>query len=796
VSLVRCSHDQPIALIANARTIAGAHFHPFPMRQHALWRAVVVAGAVLAGTIHVPAHAQPPRAPGAIAGTVTDSATGLPVVGAEVRLVEQHRVDRTHEDGGFEFRDLSPGNYMLSVRRLGYRESRHAVAVTSGGTAQARVVMRAAAVELSPTLVTGSLSERPGEEVLSPTSVLSGAALDRKLDATLAQSLLSTPGVSVTSISPSTSRPIIRGLGGDRIVVLEDGQRPGDLSAMSGDHAVTIDPLNASRIEVVRGPMSLLYGSSALGGVVNVVREEIPTSRPDRLHASLNLQGATVNSSGSVGGFALHHLGDLAVRAEGSIRSAGNTQTPEGELVNTGVAESNVAIGAALTGTGGHVGTSFRRYENEYGIPGGFVGGHASGVDISMRRNTFRTEGDLHLEGGPFSSLTATGVYTDYHHTEFEPSGSIGTLFGQEFITGELTARHNAVGPVALGALGLRAQYRDITTGGSLQTPSTWDVSLAAFLVEEVATGPFRWQAGVRYDWAKYTPREATFIDVGGVRVPVRERTFGSLSGSAGFLYEVSSGVRLGASVNRAYRTPDFNELYSNGPHLAANSFNVGDPNLKEETGIGLDAFVRVTRGRMNAEVAGFTNRLANFIFESSRGRAEIGTQGGRPRFQYTNEAARFTGAEGRLEWSLSQQLVFEATASYVAARFTSERDSIPVISAEDTMFVAASKYPPFIPPLNGQVGLRLDRTRWFVSLGGRYASRQDRLGDFEAPTSGYLVPNGSAGIRLVRGSQLHTLTLRIDNAFDRTFRDHLSRIKAIMPEPGRNVSLLYRLTL
>ena len=134
--------------------------------------------------------------------------------------------------------------------------------------------MTPAAVELAASVVTGTLSARSGEEVLSPTSVLSGAELDRRLANTLAGSLQSQPGVSVTSISPSTARPVIRGLGGDRILVLEDGQRPGDLSAMSGDHAVTIDPLTAQQIEVVRGPMSLMYGSSALGGVVNVVREE------------------------------------------------------------------------------------------------------------------------------------------------------------------------------------------------------------------------------------------------------------------------------------------------------------------------------------------------------------------------------------------------------------------------------------------------------------------------------------------------------------------------------------------
>jgi iron complex outermembrane receptor protein len=737
----------------------------------------------------------PPSVTGSVHGIVTDSTSGLPVIAAEVRLVELHRLERTHADGRFDFPDVPAGRYTITTRRLGYRLLSQSVTVQAGEDLSVVLAVRAAAVELAPSVITGALSERPGEQVLSPTSVLAGASLDRKLDATIAASLESQPGVSVTTLSPATARPVIRGLSGDRIVVLEDGQRPGDLSAMSGDHAVTVDPLTATQIEVVRGPMSLLYGSSALGGVVNVVREEIPRSRPDRVHGTLSAQGTSVNSGGTLGGVANSRLGVWALRGEGSLRTANDTRTPVGKLVNTGVKEYNLSAGASLVRGWGHAGAAYRFYSNDYGIPGGFVGGHPSGVDITMRRHALRAESDVHLTRGPFATVQATATGTDYHHTEFESSGAVGTTFGQSIGAGELTARHDTWGPFALGAVGVRAQYRDITTGGSLRTPSTSDVNLAGYLVEELGRGAVRVQAGARYDWASYSPHEQTFIDVGGVRVPVRDRTFGSVSGSLGILYTPAEGIRLGASLNRAYRTPDFNELYSNGPHLAANSFIVGDPDLSEETGLGVDAFLRVNRGPVNAELAAFRNTLADFIFESSRGRAEIGPQGGRPRFQFTNEAARFSGAEGRMEWSVTTSLVLDATASYVQARFTSRRDSLPVISGTDTTFVAPAKYPPFIPPLNGQIGLRVDRTRWFAGAGARFAARQNRVGDFEDPTAGYIVPNANVGWRAVRGSQLHTVTLRVDNAFDREYRDHLSRIKLIMPEPGRNVSLLYRLT-
>ncbi len=275
----------------------------------------------------------------------------------------------------------------------------------------------------------------------------------------------------------------------------------------------------------------------------------------------------------------------------------------------------------------------------------------------------------------------------------------------------------------------------------------------------------------------------------------MRERSFGALSGSLGLLWTAAEGVRVGASVSRAFRTPDFNELYSDGPHLAANSYDVGDPSLRQETGVGVDAYVRVSRERGEAELSAFTNRLSDYIFPSSRGRAELGGEAGdRPRFQYTNEDAELRGLEGRVEWSLVPRVVAEGTASYVRARFTSARAPIPVISDADTTFVPASEHPPFIPPLNGRVGLRWELHNLTLAGGTRLSARQERTGDFEEPTAGYAVTDASASWRFVLGGQLHTLTLRVDNLFDREYRDHLSRIKAIMPEPGRDISLLYRL--
>jgi iron complex outermembrane receptor protein len=205
-----------------------------------------------------------------------------------------------------------------------------------------------------------------------------------------------------------------------------------------------------------------------------------------------------------------------------------------------------------------------------------------------MRRNTLRAEAERRWSNGevprvlgvPLSSARLTAGYTDYGHRELEASGAVGTRFDQQLGQADLLVRHGEVGAVTSGALGARVQARGIVTGGSLRTPSTDDYGAAVFLVEEAALGRVRLQGGLRYDWARYEPRERAFVRVGDDRFPTDPRTFGAFSGSLGALLEAGYGVQVGASLARAYRTPDINELYSDGPHLAAYIYEVGNPRL------------------------------------------------------------------------------------------------------------------------------------------------------------------------------------------------------------------------
>lgn len=710
-----------------------------------------------------------------VTGIVRDAATGAPLTAAFVRLMELRRDDVTHEDGRFELRNVGPGTHTLIVQRLGYRSHSSTLVVQPNvAPPPITVSMEASPMQLEQVVVTGVVGPQRRDDALRLTSVVSGQELDRKLESTIAATLRNEPGMAATSLGPATSRPVIRGLGGDRILVLEDGARVGDLAASSPDHAVAVEPITARQLEVLRGPAALLYGSNALGGVVNVVREDIPRSLPDAVHGTVGVQGQSVHQGLMLGGYVASGVGPLAVRAEASGRVTGDMQTPVGRLENTDSRTLNAALGAGWIRSAGHVGGSYRYYYSRYGIPGGFPGAHTQGVTIDMERHSGRAELQRRSGLNPFAQLDATASISSYWHQETEATGLVATDFQMLTAATDVIARHEQQGIFTRGAVGFRAQFRDFTAGGSVGTPPARDLALAMFALEQYERGRLQLEAGARYDFHRVEPLDdQAAINIGNIRT----RTFGSFSGSLGGLVHVTDGVSAGATLNRAFRTPDFTELFSDGPHLAAFREEIGNPDLREEIGVGVDGFVRLRRGAMRAEIAAFRNVIDNFIyprFTGDTGRLEL------PLYQYQGERALLTGVEGSLEWTVMRDVLLETTLSGVRGTLTTTDQPMP-----------------FMPPVNGVLNVRYDRPSFFAGAGLRSAAAQRRVGEdpLDLPTRGFTIFNLQGGYRWTLRNQLHSVTLRIDNLTDREYREHLSRTKVIMPEAGRDISLLYRVT-
>jgi iron complex outermembrane recepter protein len=719
----------------------------------------------------------------AVEGIVYDAVTAHPLPGTLVRIIGLARQDVTHENGEFHLLNLPAGRHTILFERLGYRRETRVVELARRETIELQVEMRPSVIELPGIMVTGAARAGLGDQAVRPANIVAGQDLARKLDVTLAGTLQHEPGVAVTSVGPATGRPVIRGLGGDRVLILEDGARVGDMSATSSDHALSVDPLNAHRIEVVRGPTALLYGSNAIGGVINVIRDEVPTTLPERATGLLSAQGQTVNAGLAAGGSTHIGLGSLALRAEGSYRDAGDLRTPQGTLENTGLRTYSLSAGASRVGARGHVGAAYRYYDNTYGVPGGFVGSHPEGVDIEMRRHSLHAQAHLGQAIGPFRGIELDGKYTNYRHRELEAHDIVGTEFGLLTAAADLLARHDAWGPFSNGAVGTRFGWQDYVAGGSTDTPPSQEWTAAVFALEEVDIGRARLQGGARFDWHRIVPGDTTTeLDIGVVRT----RTFGSISASLGVLYALTPQISAGASVGRAYRTPDTGELYSQGPHLAAYSFEVGNPDLAAETGLGLDAFLRLHGDWHSGEVAVFRNNIDNYIYYRDTNRTDART--GLPIFQATGADAVLTGFELSGSAEPVRHIGLTGVVSYVRGTLTADRQPLP-----------------FIPPLQGRLTVRYDRPGFFLGGTWRAAAAQERVAtqEFELPTPGYHLFDADAGLRWMTLGRLQSLTLRLENLSDRAAFDHLSRVLRRDADgdadrraagPGRSASLIYRM--
>jgi iron complex outermembrane recepter protein len=706
-----------------------------------------------------------------INGVVVDAVTGRPLPGTIVRVVGLGRQDVTHDGGEFHLINLPAGRYTVLFERLGYGRVVRELQLAAGQSVDLRIEMRPSAIELPGIVVTGTPRASLGEQTVRPARVVSGQDLARKLDITLAGTLRTEPGMATTSIGPATARPVIRGLGGDRVLVLEDGARVGDLSSSSSDHALSVDPLNAQRIEVVRGPSALLYGSNAIGGVINLIRDEVPSARPERPTGVVSVQAQSVNAGAGAGASGQAAAGRLVLRGEGSFRQSGDLRTPHGALENTDLRTYSLSAGASRVARAGHAGAAYRYYDNSYGIPGGFVGSHPEGVTIEMRRHSVHAQA-LTRRAGPLNSAELDLKYTNYYHRELESDGSLGTEFGLLAAAAELIGRHEQLGRLSSGAVGARLDWEDFVAGGSSRTPPSQSVTAALFVLEELDFGRMRLQGGGRLDWHRVEPGETT------TATAVRTRTFGSYAASLGALYDLDGGVGIGVSLARAYRTPASGELFSQGPHLAAYSFEIGNPDLEAEVGVGIDVFVRAARDRFNAEAAAFRNVLDNYIYYRDTGTL---SPTGLPVYQATGTDARLEGFElsGALE--VVRRFVLSGVASYVRGTVTETGEPLPMM-----------------PPLHAQLTARYELPRLFVGVTWRGTAEQDRAAEFETATPGSTVIEADAGVRWVALGRVHSITLRGDNLTNAVVYDHLSRIRERGTDQraagaGAGVSMIYR---
>jgi len=706
-----------------------------------------------------------------VAGSVLSADGGEPVAGAVVRLLETGRTVTTAADGRFSFAGTGSDSLSLRVEHPMFVRWERRI---RSGAREIEIVLERCQYVADEVVVTADRGAGDFVEA-EPAERLAGADLRRRLGGTLAATMADLPSVAQRSMGPAPARPVVRGLDGNRLLVLEDGTSTGDLSASSPDHAVIVEPLLTSRIELVRGPAAFQYGSNVIGGAIDVRRGALPGGDIDGWSASAGTQLESVNEgvAGQIG--LIGREGSFVFKGDAVGRRTGDLTTPAGELDNTSSDGWDLTAGSAWTSDRIELAGAVGRFEAGYGIPGGFMGGHTHGVDIEIERS--RYDGRLLVQnaGLGFDRVEVLGSYKRYYHEEIESTGICGVSFG--LVTYDAIARAKVAEGGLLGgaAFGVSAQHRDLATACLSFLPHTEEQSIGGFGYQSWNLGRFDLEGAVRWDRRVVTPAYADTNKAGIIRT----RTFNGFSGSASGSWHLDAHNRVRAIVSRTFQPPAVEELFSEGPHLAAYSYEIGDADLGAEHSWGSELEYQAGTDQLSLAVAAFYYDIDGYIFAADTGELEYGPgeEGYLSRYQYAGLDAVLKGAEMSCGVRADDTWSLQATVSHVRGALTG---------------VTASPLPR-IPPLSGHVDLIRKGKSARAILTARGAARQERLGEFEEPTAGWFTFDASYEWEFFRGGLYHTIVVRGENLMNQEYRNHLSRIKSIMPEAGRGLSLVYR---
>ena len=733
---------------------------------------------VLAGAAATPPAATPAAVaatPASVVEGVVRSTDGSPLPHTHVALAGTYRQTMTDAAGRFVFRNVAAGRYRVEATLLGYRPAGRDVEVAGSGTTRVEIALQPTPLSIPGVQVTATPGGRDALATAQATTQLSGRQLERSLGGTVARTLEGQPGMGVRYNGPAASAPVLRGMTGDRILILQDGQRVGDLSGSADDHSVTVDPLGAQRIEVVRGPASLLHGTNALGGVVNVISGDVSISVPQSPQGSVSVQSESAFPGAAASARAMIPLGGRWVlTTRGSGRSTGDARIGRDAELGTRLGNTfhrNAGVVAALGHAGDGVagGISVQAYTMEHGVP--LPPGEDDEIVLRGRRLTAIGNVELRTSSARFPSIRLHGSATDYAHDEREDD-HIAMAFGLRTLNLEARLRQAAGRLAGEGAWGASALFRSYVATGEEQLTAPADSrSFGAFTSQElpVGRGGAALQAGARLDRWEIASRDDPAFG------PAQRRSFTALSGSAGAIVPLASGASVGLSAARSFRAPTVEEMFSHALHIGTASYEIGDPDLRPEIATGVDAVLRVAGRRVSAEASAYASRVADFVFFEARGDTIIeGVQW--PVLAYSQGSARFRGTEGRIEWEARPHWVLTIQGDVVRATLS---DGSPV---------------PFLPPARVGGSVRRDNGRWTVGAGLRHGLRQHRVAAAdEVPTDAWTLLDLDAGLRVTRGGRVHSITVRADNVMDVLYRDAASRIKDFAPNPGRNVSVLYR---
>ena len=650
------------------------------------------------------------------------------------------------------------------------------------GTAAAQTPPPAREIVVDDVIVTGAPFGVTDRASLLAVDVLDEEDLAVAPAATLGDLVNGLPGVRSTNFAPGASRPVIRGLSGPRVQVLTNGLGMIDASSVSPDHQVAVDPAEARRIEIVRGPSTLVFGGSAIGGVVNIIDDRIPGERPeDGLDGHLSAQASTVDDGTSFGARLKAAAGPLVFTIDGFTRESSDYEVPvfpesqilldeEGEsagdertVENTFVQLDQYGAGLSFIGSRGFVGVSVKHVDTTYGVPGHEhepdpldPDAEEAGVSIGLEQTRYDLRGELTFDEGPFSAVRLSAGWADYAHTEFE-GDEIGTQFFSEGHEGrlELIQRERNGWQGVIGGQLLDRTFDAV--GDEAYVPRTDIGEQGLYTVQRFDRGGLGFEGGLRLD-------KRSLDSAAG------ERDFTNVSASAGVFFRPSAPLFLGLSVARNARAPSEVELFAEGPHVATGAFEVGDIDLDSEVATSIEATLHFASGPFEFDLHAYHADYDGFIDLRPTGVDDVDS--GLPIFEYVQTGATFQGFEAEVEYRLWESGLRSLTLTGAADQVRASTDLGPAAR---------------IPPWSVTGGVEWASRLFDLGLEMRQVGEQARTAGFERPTDSYTLVNLKGAVRPFANRNV-TLFVEASNLTDEEAREHASFQKDIAPQPGRNL--------
>lgn len=756
-----------------------------------------------------------------VRGSVTSQVNGEPVAGATVQITQNRRSVETNDQGGYEFTQLEPGRYTLVTHADGYTDQVRTITLAAGEALTSNFAISLTAIREEVTVTASGTEESVFESFQSVNSV--GATQIREHASTgIGEVLEREAGVGKRSFGPGTSRPVIRGFDGDRVLVLQDGARNGSLSSQSADHGEPIDALSLERLEVIKGPATLLYGSNAIGGVVNAVTTDEDDPHEGIRGVVTGLVGSNPRQGGVSGGLE-YGFGKMLAKFNANTLRERDYKTPLGEIPNS--ASRGHGFGASLGyfGEKGFLVGSFNLDRRRYGVPYAplFEEGalltdkdgkpceveeeedrpagkvecqydvnaiqalYANSlpavpeeeIDLQMRRNNYRVRGGFRNVGGPIERGNFTLDWTRYRHEEVETADGIDEVatrfFNDTFSYRAMfeQARHKRL----TGRFGFEGFSRNYETIGAEQLidGEVRQKNFAVFGLQEIDLDPVSISFGGRIETNRYDPANAALYD---------NRNFTGFSGSAAARFRLWDGAAFIANFTSASRSPALEELYNEGAHIGTVTFEIGDQGLRRERSTGVEFSLRQRLNRVRLNGSFFYYKMSDFIFISPAdedGDGLVDVEDNLPVGLYRQADARFMGADASLDVDVRSWLGFFAVADVVKAELRASGTPLPRITPARARLGFDIKYK----------GLSVRPEAVFVGRRG-----QGDIFTLETPTAGYGLFNMNASYTITGQHAAHIFSFASSNLGDRLYRNHLSFIKDLAPEPGRGIKFSYTL--